>query len=82
MEEMERPDLPEVIDEAPVTVTPQTPGGLPVAFGNINQGTGFGPLLDVDKLIQSSGTKWFRLSFGPLLDVDKLIPTFTAPTPI
>lgn len=39
MEEMERPDLPEVIDEAPMTVTPQTPGGLPVAFGNINQGT-------------------------------------------
>lgn len=39
MEEMERPDLPEVIDEAPVTVNPQTPGGLPVAFGNINQGT-------------------------------------------
>lgn len=39
MEEMERSDLPEVIDEAPMTVTPQTPGGLPVAFGNINQGT-------------------------------------------
>lgn len=39
MEEMERPDLPEVIDEAPMTVNPQTPGGLPVAFGNINQGT-------------------------------------------
>ena len=39
MEEMERPDLPEIFDEAPMTVTPQTPGGLPVAFGNINQGT-------------------------------------------
>lgn len=40
MEEMELSTTsPEILDEAPMTVTPQTPGGLPVAFGNINQGT-------------------------------------------
>ena len=45
MEEIERTnDLPEVQDATwgqgeSYTVNPQTPGGLPVAFGNINQGT-------------------------------------------
>ena len=40
MEEMELSTTsPEILDEAPVTVTPQTPVGLPVSFGNINQGT-------------------------------------------
>lgn len=38
MEELERLDM-EVIDEAPVTAAGPVPGGLPVAFQNINQGT-------------------------------------------
>lgn len=39
MEEMERYVDLEVLDEAPVTVPRPVPGGLPVAFQNINQGT-------------------------------------------
>lgn len=39
MEEMERNMDMEVLDEEPVTAPGPVPGGLPVAFGNINQGT-------------------------------------------
>ena len=39
MEEMERNVDLEVLDEAPVTAPGPVPGGLPVAFQNINQGT-------------------------------------------
>ena len=39
MEEMERSMDMEVLDEAPVTAPGPVPGGLPVAFQNINQGT-------------------------------------------
>lgn len=39
MEEMERNVDMEVLDEAPVTAPGPVPGGLPVAFQNINQGT-------------------------------------------
>ena len=39
MEEMERSMDMEVLDEAPVTAPGPVPGGLPMAFGNINQGT-------------------------------------------
>ena len=39
MEEMERIMDMEVLDEAPMTAPGPVPGGLPVAFQNINQGT-------------------------------------------
>ena len=39
MEEMERSMDMEVLDESPVTAPGPVPGGLPVAFQNINQGT-------------------------------------------
>ncbi len=39
MEEMERSMDMEVLDEAPVTAPGPVPGGMPVAFQNINQGT-------------------------------------------
>ena len=39
MEEMERSMDMEVLDEAPVTAPGPVPGGLPMAFQNINQGT-------------------------------------------
>lgn len=39
MEEMERNVDLEVLDEAPVTAPAPVPGGLPMAFQNINQGT-------------------------------------------
>lgn len=39
MEEMERSMDMEVLDEAPMTAPGPVPGGLPVAFQNINQGT-------------------------------------------
>ena len=39
MEEMERNVDLEVLDEAPVTAPGPVTGGLPMAFGNINQGT-------------------------------------------
>lgn len=39
MEEMERNVDLEVLDEAPATAPGPVPGGLPVAFQNINQGT-------------------------------------------
>ena len=39
MEEMERSMDMEVLDEAPATAPGPVPGGLPVAFQNINQGT-------------------------------------------
>lgn len=39
MEEMERNVDLEVLDEAPVTAPGPVPGGLPVTFQNINQGT-------------------------------------------
>ena len=40
---------------------------------------GFGPLMDVDKLIRATANMKCRSSFGPLMDVDKLIPTSSIP---
>ena len=35
---------------------------------------GFGSLMDIDKLIQTSATTLSNLRFGSLMDIDKLIP--------